>query len=201
MAVDYFPTPTPIAEAACSLLRWQVNFVETIWDVGSGPRAVWGLQAKKHLGMPGASLVCVDPFMGGLISSAWGKVDEVIRKDYLRLFPSEEDKPDLVVCNPPYSKKQDMAFMLHTLEHVTKRYALFFLSLRRLEGKERYPFWNAHPPAMVMVYAGRLVYGNGSDWAGRMAVFFDLDIPVSRVKTRLEWVNLPDEAYDARKEQ
>lgn len=74
-----------------------------------------------------------------------------------------EDKPDLIITNPPYNKA--MSIIKKALEDVKEKgWVIMLLRLSFLESQKRKLFWDEYMPEYIFVHSKRMSFtGRGTD--------------------------------------
>jgi hypothetical protein len=182
---DFYPTPAGLAAAALAHvdITGSIGHSLTIVDPGAG-LGEWGAAARHQ--WPDARIIGVDIAQrdpAGPCYDAWHVADYLT---WARSVP-DEDRPDVIMGNPPYNLAEDFIRASLSLIAPGGR-VVFLLRLAFLESQKRAALWRDHKPARVSVLTARPSFtGDGRSDAAAYAVFL-WTCPAPHV-TALDWLH------------
>ena len=144
-ADDFHQTPRVAVEALLTV----ETFPGPIWEPACGPGAI-----SEVLIEHGHEVISTD-----LVARGYGTGGVDFLLEWQPRAPN-------IISNPPF--KLALEFAQHALALTTGKVALL-LRLAWLERTARQPFFAAHPPARIWVFAARLPMMHREGWTGRKA--------------------------------
>lgn len=164
---EFFPTPSPIARCAVTrLIPDLAGGRPAVLDAGAGA-GVWGLAARDR--WAGAAITGID--LPGV--DAVEGFDQWVGADFLEWAPFIDQRFDLIVSNPPFSKLESFIEHSHRLLK-PGGYMVYFLRQAVRAGQDRgVGLWRKYRPQLTITSSRRPSFtGDGvSDTKTEYAIF------------------------------
>lgn len=146
------------------------------------PQRMPTLEEYRHSSFPGIwKLYAMDISPDAPSLKGWAPTlgYTISRQDFLDPYPTDWEKPDLIIGNPPYSIKSGSRWVDTATLHCEKAIALakknvVFLLRTNFLGctKLRRPFWEKHPPKEVWMIDPRPSFSGGGTDSTEYSVFW-----------------------------
>ena len=158
---DYYATDPKALELFLDKLKEDgIKLHENIWECACGEGNLSQVLVNRGYGVTSSDLInrgygMVQNFLEIEFSNNYIEYLDIDNPYKLKRIKGRKDyiKVD-ILTNPPY--KQALEFVKHALEIISDDfYAIFFLKIQFLEGKERYKFFKENPPKYVYVHSER----------------------------------------------
>ncbi|HLF28185.1 MAG TPA: hypothetical protein VJG32_17785 [Anaerolineae bacterium] len=180
---DFYETPRALAGAVLDYIRahYGISSPALVLDPGAGT-GVWGKAARER--WPKALIMGVDLYRArpDTIYDDWFRCSyTTFERRYFR-----DDRPDLIIGNPPYSLAQ--SFIEASLRLLAPGGLLsFLLRINLLAGQCREDFWKQRPLSRLVTCIERPSFNGGGSDATEYALFVWSDRLLDGPK--IEWLS------------
>jgi hypothetical protein len=184
---DYYATDPVAAEFLCEIEYSVLHFSKTVWECACGEGHLSRVFEKEGLNVVSTDLV--DRNYGVTGVDFFSTTKEFV----------EENKIDVIVTNPPFSKALEFVKHAHSIIPVYG-YVMMFLRLQFMEGQKRREFFDMYPPVRIWVSSKRITCAKNADFEymrknGGSAMCFawfvwnKLSEEAYQTDTELKWFN------------